>query len=69
MLLTSFVFCFQVACGNAVMPKKECSSFSKFKSLNLAVGSTYKIFINNLDHITAYFRDCSQNADFEIATV
>ena len=63
------IFNFQVTCGTAVLLKPEFYSFSKLKSLNFGVGSTYKIFINNLDHITAYFRKCSQHADFEIVTV
>ncbi|KAJ1382199.1 Leucine-rich repeat domain superfamily [Sesbania bispinosa] len=60
----------EVTCGGtAAMLKQECSAFSELKSLNLGVGSTYKIFISNLDHITAYFRHCSQHADFELLTV
>ncbi|KAK7349252.1 hypothetical protein VNO77_06473 [Canavalia gladiata] len=58
-----------VTCGNAALLKPECLSFSKLKSLNFGVGSTYKIFIDNLDHITAYFRNSSQHADFEIVNV
>ncbi|KAE9616202.1 hypothetical protein Lal_00017194 [Lupinus albus] len=58
-----------VTCGTAILLKPECLSFSKLKSLNFGVGSTYKIFINNLDHIAAYFRNCSQHADFEIVTI
>ncbi|XP_061370313.1 putative FBD-associated F-box protein At5g22720 [Gastrolobium bilobum] len=59
----------EVTCGTTALLKPECLSFSKLKSLNFRVGSTYKIFINNLDHITAYFRNCSQHADFDIMTV
>ncbi|RYR40379.1 hypothetical protein Ahy_A09g046134 isoform B [Arachis hypogaea] len=58
-----------VSCGTAVFLKPEFYSCSKLKSLNFGVGSTYKIFISNLDNITAYFRDCSQHADFEILTI
>ncbi|KAL2337949.1 hypothetical protein Fmac_012395 [Flemingia macrophylla] len=57
-----------VSCGTATLLRPERLSSSKLKSLNFGVGSTYKIFINNLDHITAYFRNCSQHADFEIMT-
>lgn len=55
-------------CGAAALLKCEDSSFIKSKSLNLGVGSTYKIFISDLDRVTAYFRSCSQHADFEIST-
>ncbi|XP_019455783.1 PREDICTED: putative FBD-associated F-box protein At5g22720 [Lupinus angustifolius] len=58
-----------VTCGTAVSLKPESLSFSKLKLLNFGVGSTYKIFINNLDHIAAYFRNCSQHADFEVVTI
>ncbi|XP_014515056.1 putative F-box/FBD/LRR-repeat protein At1g78840 isoform X1 [Vigna radiata var. radiata] len=58
-----------VTCGTAALLKPERLPPSKLKSLNFGVGSTYKIFINNLDHITAYFRNCSQHADFEIVAV
>ncbi|KAK8465059.1 hypothetical protein PHAVU_010G138000 [Phaseolus vulgaris] len=58
-----------VTCGTAALLKPESLPPSKLKSLNFGVGSTYKIFINNLDHITAYFRNCSQHADFEIVAV
>ncbi|KAI4355499.1 hypothetical protein L6164_004265 [Bauhinia variegata] len=56
-------------CGTADLLKYKLSSFSELKSLNLRAGSTYKIFIDNLDHITAYYRDSSQHADFEIVSV
>ncbi|MED6173461.1 hypothetical protein PIB30_059703 [Stylosanthes scabra] len=58
-----------VTCGTSVFLKPEYYSCSKLKTLNFGVGSTYKIFISNLDNITAYFRDCSQHADFEILTI
>nr|ACU19694.1 unknown [Glycine max] len=59
----------KVTCGASALVKPACLPSTKLKSLNFGVGSTYKIFINNLDHITAYFRNCSQHADFEIVTV
>ncbi|XP_058748803.1 putative F-box/FBD/LRR-repeat protein At1g78840 [Vicia villosa] len=59
-----------VSCGTTVIiPKEECSPFNEWKSVNLRVGSTYKIFINNFDHITAYFRSCSKRDDFEILPI
>ncbi|KAI4329145.1 hypothetical protein L6164_021441 [Bauhinia variegata] len=58
----------KVNCGTADLLKHGCS-FSELKSLNLEAGSTYKIFIDNLDHITAYYRDSSQHVDFEIVNV
>lgn len=58
-----------VTCGAAALEKPECLSYSKWKSLNFGVGSTYKIFISKLDHITAYFRNCSQHVDFEIVNI
>ncbi|XP_028756315.1 putative F-box/FBD/LRR-repeat protein At1g78840 [Neltuma alba] len=55
-------------CGAAALLKCEDSSFIKSKSLNLGVGSTYKIFISDVDRITAYYRSFSQHTDFEIST-
>ncbi|GAU22017.1 hypothetical protein TSUD_111570 [Trifolium subterraneum] len=61
-----------VSCGTSViMPKKRYPSCSRcqWKSLNLRVGSTYKIFVNKLDQITGYFRRCSQCEDYEVLTI
>ncbi|XP_027335996.1 putative F-box/FBD/LRR-repeat protein At4g13965 [Abrus precatorius] len=59
----------EVTCGTAALLKPECLPSSEWKSLNFGVGSTYKIFINKLDDITAYYRNCFQESDFEILTV
>ncbi|XP_045803001.1 putative FBD-associated F-box protein At5g56440 [Trifolium pratense] len=60
-----------VSCGAVIMPKKKCPSCCRcqWKALNLRVGSTYKVFVNKLDQITAYFRHCSQHGEYDVLSI